>query len=277
MQRMLMMGTKQDVSGGTAMYSDYWTVFVDAEEIHHTEYNVNLFDSYRISHFYVGGDSKDQNATGGHVTVTNVMLYNKKLSEGVLDKLKESKVTIPSPGVEKNPTEPAASADASVASTSKREEDIAIHANLTDDDTDKQEEENVQDRVPAENPSTVAAGSFVSEPAKAAESAGASRPEGGAQLSKGETAQQTTLSEGNGSMERDSEVQSHELKSTESTEVTDIEGSSEGNGTQPPEEEGGTKDRSDGSVSSVAVSSDMGTAATPVDGELQAQQRTEPS
>ncbi|EKF26159.1 trans-sialidase, putative [Trypanosoma cruzi marinkellei] len=78
-------------------------------------------------------------------------------------------------------------------------------------------------------------------------------------------------------MERDSEVQSHELKSTESTEVTDIEGSSEGNGTQPPEEEGGTKDRSDGSVSSVAVSSDMGTAATPVDGELQAQQRTEPS
>ncbi|EKF28453.1 trans-sialidase, putative, partial [Trypanosoma cruzi marinkellei] len=95
------------------MYSDYWTVFLDAEEIHHTEYNEKLFDSYRISHFYVGGDSKDQNATGGHVTVTNVMLYNKKLSEGVLDKLKESKVTIPSPGVEKNPTEPAASADAS--------------------------------------------------------------------------------------------------------------------------------------------------------------------
>ncbi|EKF28455.1 trans-sialidase, putative, partial [Trypanosoma cruzi marinkellei] len=30
------------------MDSDYWTVFLDAEEIHHTEYNVNLFDSYRI-------------------------------------------------------------------------------------------------------------------------------------------------------------------------------------------------------------------------------------
>ncbi|EKF26160.1 trans-sialidase, putative [Trypanosoma cruzi marinkellei] len=259
------------------MTVDEWTVLVDGDVIHQMVYDDHLFDSYRISHFYVGGDSKDQNATGGHVTVTNVMLYNEKLSEDDMDKLKESKVTIPSLGVEKNPTEPAASADASVASTSKREEDIAIHANLTDDVTDKQEEENVQNRVPAENPSTVVAESFVSEPAKAAESAGTSRPEGGAQPSEVETAKQTTLNEDNGSMGQDSEVQLQEVKSTESTEVTDIEGSSEGNGAQPPEEEGGTKDRSDGSVSSVAVSSDMGTAATPVDGELQAQQRTEPS
>ncbi|EKF33453.1 complement regulatory protein, putative, partial [Trypanosoma cruzi marinkellei] len=67
------------------MDSDKWTVLVDQEKIHHTEYNEDLFDSYRISHFYIGGDSKDKSATGGHVTVTNVMLYNEKLSDGVLD------------------------------------------------------------------------------------------------------------------------------------------------------------------------------------------------
>ncbi|EKF29596.1 trans-sialidase, putative, partial [Trypanosoma cruzi marinkellei] len=260
------------------MDTDYWTVFVDQEKIHYTEYNDHLFNSHRISHFYIGGDSKDKSTTGGHVTVTNVLLYNEKLSETDLDGLQDSQVTIPSPGAEKNPTEQAASTGNLVVSDSKSEEIISSHANLTEDDTEQQRgEKNVHDPVHAASSSTVAAGSFVSEPATAEKSAGASRPEGGAQLSEGEPTRQTTLSEGNGSMGRGSEVQSHDPHSAESREVIGFESSSESNGAQPREEEDEANDRSGGSTSSVAVSSDMDTAAIPADGEHQVQQSTEPS
>ncbi|PWU98196.1 putative trans-sialidase, Group VIII [Trypanosoma cruzi] len=89
--------------------SECWIAFVDRVESDCEEYNANLFDSHRISHFYIGGDGKHQSATGGHVTVTNVMLYNEKLSEAeVLYYLHASKVNIPSLGVEEQPTEQAA-------------------------------------------------------------------------------------------------------------------------------------------------------------------------
>ncbi|EKG00294.1 complement regulatory protein, putative, partial [Trypanosoma cruzi] len=81
---------------GLRMNTDCWTVFVDREESDCTKYNTSLFDTHRISHFYIGGDSKNRSATGGHVTVTNVMLYNEKLYNGELRKLHASKVTIPS-------------------------------------------------------------------------------------------------------------------------------------------------------------------------------------
>ncbi|ESS55229.1 putative complement regulatory protein [Trypanosoma cruzi Dm28c] len=86
------------------MDSEEWSVFVEGKEINYTEYNTSLFDTHRISHFYIGGDSKDQSATGGHVTVTNVMLYNEWLLNDTLRKLNASKVTIPSLSVEENPT-----------------------------------------------------------------------------------------------------------------------------------------------------------------------------
>ncbi|RNC54325.1 trans-sialidase [Trypanosoma cruzi] len=258
--------------------SDYWTVIVDQEKIDHESYDESLFDSHRISHFYIGGDSNDQSATGGHVTVTNVVLYNEKLLEGDLDELHASKVTIPSLGVEKHPAEQAANTGASVASESKTEETTANHAKLTEDDNDEQREENsVHGPVLAVPPSTVAAGSFVSELAVAAESAGASCPEDGARLPEGGTAQQTTLSEDNESMQRDSEEQPQELQSAELTELNEVEKSSESSDTEPPEEGGEANGRSGGSVSSVAVSSDMETVAPPADGEHQVQQSTEPS
>ncbi|EKF27178.1 trans-sialidase, putative, partial [Trypanosoma cruzi marinkellei] len=242
------------------MDSDKWTVLVDQEKIHHTEYNEDLFDSYRISHFYIGGDSKDKSATGGHVTVTNVMLYNEKLSDGDLDELKESKVTIPSQGVEKNPTEPAASAEALVDSESKIEEVIASHEELTDNDAGEKKEEKAQNPVHAASSSTVVAGSSVSEPVTAVESAENSRPGENAQLSDGEKSPEATLNEENESMQRDSEGQPQDSQSVESREATDVEASSGSNDTEQPVEEGKADDRSGGSTSSVAASLSMETA-----------------
>ncbi|RNF05586.1 sialidase-like protein [Trypanosoma cruzi] len=258
------------------MDEEEWSVFVDKKEIHSTEYNTSLFDLHRISHFYIGGDSKDQSATGGHVTVTNVMLYNERLLEGNLRKLNASKVTIPSLGAEEQPTEQVTGTEVSVASESRSEESAASRE-LTEGDRVKQEEGNVHDPVPAASSSKAAAGSSVSEPANAVESAQNSRPEDKAQLSGGETAHQATLNEDNKSMQQDSEPQPQELPSEESTGVTDLERSSENNDTQPPEEEEEANDRSGKSTSSVGASSDMDTATETVDSEQQVQKSTEPS
>ncbi|KAF8280854.1 putative trans-sialidase, Group VIII [Trypanosoma cruzi] len=258
------------------MDDDEWSVIVDGKEIHKTKYNTSLFNSHRISHFYIGGDSKDQSATGGHVTVTNVMLYNEELWRTELRKLNASKVTIPSLGVEEQPTGPVASKDFSVAPESRSEES-ATSRELTEGDRVKQEEGIVHDPVPAASSSKAAAGSSVSEPANAVESAQNSRPEDKAQLSGGETAHQATLNEDNKSMQQDSEPQPQELPSEESTGVTDLERSSENNDTQPPEEEEEANDRSGKSTSSVGASSDMDTATETVDSEQQVQHSTEPS
>ncbi|PWU90531.1 putative trans-sialidase, Group VIII [Trypanosoma cruzi] len=258
------------------MDEEEWSVFVDKKEIHKKKYNTSLFDSHRISHFYIGGDSKDQSATGGHVTVTNVMLYNEELLNDKLYELHASKVTIPSLGVEEQPTGPVASKDFSVAPESRSEESAASRE-LTEGDRVKQEEGNVHDPVPAASSSKAAAGSSVSEPANAVESAENSRPEDKAQLSGGETAHQATLNEDNKSMQQDSEPQPQELPSEESTGVTDLERSSENNDTQPPEEEEEANDGSGESTSQVAASLSMDTATETVDSEQKVQKSTEPS
>ncbi|EAN83041.1 putative trans-sialidase, Group VIII [Trypanosoma cruzi] len=252
----------------------YWTVFVDGEEIHHTEYNTSLFDSHRISHFYIGGDSKDQSATGGRVTVTNVMLYNEELSEDDLNELPDSKVTIPSLGVEEQPTGQAASTDDSVASGSRSKES-ATAEKLTEGDRDKQDEESVLNLVPVAPPSTVVAGSSVPKPATAAESAENSLPDDNIQLSGGEKSQQFTPTGEKESMQRDSDAQTQDLQSAESTEFNDVEMSSESNDTEQTVEEGEANDKSGGTTSSVAVSSDMDPTTETVDGEHQVQQSVE--
>ncbi|EKF98029.1 trans-sialidase, putative, partial [Trypanosoma cruzi] len=170
------------------MNTEYWTVFVNRDEIRQKRYDDHLFDSHRISHFYIGGSSKGKIATGGHVTVTNVMLYNEELwRNDDLYKLKTRKVTIPSPGVEEQSTEQVTGTGLSVASESLSEES-ASHEELTEDDTDEQEEESVHTLVPAASSSTVAAESSVPESATATESAEASRSEDNAQFHQGETA-----------------------------------------------------------------------------------------
>ncbi|PWU95726.1 putative trans-sialidase, Group VIII [Trypanosoma cruzi] len=262
---------------GLRMNTDCWIAFVDRVESDCEEYNANLFESHRISHFYIGGDSKHQSATGGHVTVTNVMLYNEKLSEAeVLYYLHASKVNIPSLGVEEQPIEQVIGTGLSVASESNSKES-ASHEELTGDDTDELEEEIVPNLVPAAPSSTAAEGSPVPEPAAASESAGNSRSEDNAQPSEDKTSQQATMNEGNKSMQQDSDVQTQELQSAELTGVTDLERSSKSYGTQQPEGEGEANGRSSGSVSSVAASLNMDTVAAPAGGEHQVQQSTEPS
>ncbi|KAF8304417.1 putative trans-sialidase, Group VIII [Trypanosoma cruzi] len=249
-----------------------WTVLVNREEIHKKKYNTSLFNSHRISHFYIGGDSKNQSATGGHVTVTNVMLYNERLYNGKLRKLNASKVTIPSLGVEEQPTELAASTHVSVVSESKSEESATSREELNEDDTDEQEEGSDDDLVPSVTSSTAVEGSFISELAITAEN---SRSDDNAQLSEGEASQQATLHDAKESMQQDSDVQPRELPSTKSTEVADVEKSSEGNDKEMPEEEGGTNGGSGDSTSSVGASLSMETTTGPAYGEHQVQKSIE--
>ncbi|EKG04369.1 trans-sialidase, putative [Trypanosoma cruzi] len=249
-----------------------WSVFVDGKEIHNTNYNEDLFDFHRISHFYIGGDSKHQSAAGGHVTVKNVMLYNEMLSNSKLYDLHASKVTIPSLGVEKQPTEQVASTDVSVEPESKSEETTtASHEKLNEDDTEKQEEGIVHDLVLAAPSSTVAAGSSVPESATAVESAENFHRKDKAQLSEGETFQQSTLNEDNGSMQRDSEMQTQDLQTEESTEATDVETSPESNDAPQPEKEEDTNDMNGESMSPVGALLSMDTATETVDSEQQVQ------
>ncbi|RNC40310.1 sialidase-like protein [Trypanosoma cruzi] len=254
---------------------DYWTIVVDKEEIDHKSYDKNLFNSHRISHFYIGGDSKHQSATDGHVTVTNVMLYNERLLDHKLDELHASKVNIPSLSVEEQPKGQVASKDVSVASESKSEESATSHEELNESDTNEQGENSAEDPVPAASSSTVVGGSSISEPATATEIAGASLPEDNAQLSEGKTVQQATPHEPKDSMQQDSDVQPQDPQPAELTGVTELETSSEGNDTEEPEEDGGTNDRSGGSTSSVGASLSMATATASVYGEHQVQQSIE--
>ncbi|EKG00239.1 trans-sialidase, putative, partial [Trypanosoma cruzi] len=254
------------------MNDEEWSVFVDKKEIHNMRYDEKLFDSHRISHFYIGGDSKDQSATGGHVTVTNVMLYNEELFGKELRKLHASKVIIPSLGAEKQPTGPVASTEVSVEPESWSEESTS-YEELAEDDPDEQEEEIVDDPVPAASSSTDAAGSSVSELAIAVESAGASLPEDNAQPSEDKTSQQATMNEGNKSMQQDSEVQTQDPQSEILTEATDVETSPESN--DAPEEEGEANEMSDGTTSPVGASLSMETVTGPADGEHQVQQKVE--
>ncbi|RNC39515.1 putative trans-sialidase, partial [Trypanosoma cruzi] len=253
------------------MDSDFWTVVVDGKEIHYKRYDANLFNSRRISHFYIGGDSKHQSATGGHVTVTNVMLYNEELLGNELRKLNASKVTIPSLGVEKQPTEQAANTDALVASESRSEGSATSHEKLNENDPEKRGENSVDDLVPAAPHSTVVAGSSVPEPATAMEIAENSRSDDNTQLHQGETARQDTPNEENKSMQRGSDVQTQDPQPELLTEFNDVEGSSESNDEEMPEEEGEADDRSGKSTSPVTASLSMETAAGPVYGGHQVQ------
>ncbi|KAF8276387.1 putative trans-sialidase, Group VIII [Trypanosoma cruzi] len=259
---------------GLRMNYDSWSVFVNREEIDNMKYDEKLFNSHRISHFYIGGDSKHLSATGGHVTVTNVMLYNEELFGKDLRKLRTSKVTIPLLGVEKHPTEQVTGTDVSVEPESWSEESTS-YEELTEDDTDEQEEESADDPVLAVSSSTDAAGSSVSELAIATESAGASLQEDNAQLSEGETFQQATLNEDNGSMQRDSEVQTQDPQTEESTEATDVETSPESDDAQQPEEEEEANDMNGESTSPMGASLSMETVTAPADGEHQVQQKVE--
>ncbi|RNE96009.1 trans-sialidase [Trypanosoma rangeli] len=85
-----------------AMDEREWYVHVDGEKIHEGIYDADLFNSYRISHFYFGdGVTARGTATSHDVTVSSVLLYNKLLRNTVeIKQLNASKFTFPQPGAE---------------------------------------------------------------------------------------------------------------------------------------------------------------------------------
>ncbi|RNE97189.1 trans-sialidase [Trypanosoma conorhini] len=94
------------------MDGDEWFVYVDGVQVYASREEppaevTKIFESHRISHFYVGGDSAAAGAASiPHVTVTSVLLYNRVLYKDEVLKLSASKVTLPhaaAPGAASGP------------------------------------------------------------------------------------------------------------------------------------------------------------------------------
>ncbi|RNE96466.1 trans-sialidase [Trypanosoma rangeli] len=91
-----------------------WYVHVDGKEICSTTYGGPLFNSYRISHFLLGGGNGTAGSSASHdVTVASVLLYNKLLDSEEIKELNANKVTFPKPaGEEPNSDEEGSSGPA---------------------------------------------------------------------------------------------------------------------------------------------------------------------
>ncbi|EAN80946.1 trans-sialidase, putative, partial [Trypanosoma cruzi] len=76
-----------------------WDVYVDGRQVYSGHYNGDLFEEHRISHFYFGAENKE-GSESSHVTVSNVLLYNRTISTDEIALLSTSKVPIPNPGEE---------------------------------------------------------------------------------------------------------------------------------------------------------------------------------
>ncbi|EKG01272.1 trans-sialidase, putative, partial [Trypanosoma cruzi] len=77
------------------------SAYVDGEHVGNVQCELENTDSKGISHFYIGGDGGSAENTAGQegvsVTVTNVLLYNRPLTEEEVGALNPNKVTISSP------------------------------------------------------------------------------------------------------------------------------------------------------------------------------------
>ncbi|KAF5223100.1 hypothetical protein ECC02_003927 [Trypanosoma cruzi] len=76
-----------------------WDVYVDGKRVYSGYYNWNLFKDHRVSHIYFGAENKE-GSESSHVTVSNVLLYNRTISKDEIALLSASKVPIPNPGKE---------------------------------------------------------------------------------------------------------------------------------------------------------------------------------
>ncbi|PWV16046.1 putative trans-sialidase, Group VIII [Trypanosoma cruzi] len=81
------------------MDASEWDVYVDGRQVYSGEYNWYLFEDHRVSHFYFGAENKE-GSESSHVTVSNVLLYNRTISTDEIALLSTSKVPIPNPGEE---------------------------------------------------------------------------------------------------------------------------------------------------------------------------------
>ncbi|EAN82160.1 putative trans-sialidase, Group VIII [Trypanosoma cruzi] len=81
------------------MDASEWDVYVDGMRVYSGEYNWYLFEEHRVSCIYFGAENKEHSESS-HVTVSNVLLYNRTISTDEIALLSASKVPIPSPGEE---------------------------------------------------------------------------------------------------------------------------------------------------------------------------------
>ncbi|RNC38513.1 putative trans-sialidase [Trypanosoma cruzi] len=72
------------------------SVYVDGQRVGNEECALRNGESNEISHFYIGGDGENADKEGVSVTVTNVLLYNRPLSEDEIAAFNPNKAPTPS-------------------------------------------------------------------------------------------------------------------------------------------------------------------------------------
>ncbi|RNE99708.1 trans-sialidase, partial [Trypanosoma cruzi] len=81
------------------MDASEWDVYVDRMRVYSGEYDWDLFKDHRVSHIYFGSENKE-GSESSHLTMSNVLLYNRIIYGREIAKLRASKVSIPNPGEE---------------------------------------------------------------------------------------------------------------------------------------------------------------------------------
>ncbi|EKF26946.1 trans-sialidase, putative, partial [Trypanosoma cruzi marinkellei] len=117
-----------------------WDVYVDRMRVYAGYYNWDLFKDHRISHFYFGWENKE-GSKSSHVTVSNVLLYNRMIFGGERTMLRASKVRIPSPGEEPRTVPeipPKPTAEFEDTPVKRNEEHHGSHAALGNEGPEKQ-------------------------------------------------------------------------------------------------------------------------------------------
>ncbi|EAN95786.1 putative trans-sialidase, Group VIII [Trypanosoma cruzi] len=117
-----------------------WYVYVDRMQVYSGYYNGDLFKEHRISHFYFGAENKE-GLESSHVTVSNVLLYNRIIYRIGRTMLNASKVPIPNPGEESRSVPeipPRPTGEFEATPVKRNEEPHGSHAALGNGDTERQ-------------------------------------------------------------------------------------------------------------------------------------------
>ncbi|EAN83353.1 trans-sialidase, putative [Trypanosoma cruzi] len=117
-----------------------WYVYVDGMQVYSGYYNGDLFKEHRISHFYFGAENKEVSESS-HMTVSNVLLYNRIIYGHEIAKLRASKVPIPNPGEESRSVPeipPRPTGEFEATPVKRNEEPHGSHAALGNGDPERQ-------------------------------------------------------------------------------------------------------------------------------------------
>ncbi|EAN97639.1 putative trans-sialidase, Group VIII [Trypanosoma cruzi] len=122
------------------MDASEWDVYVDRMQVFSGYYNWDLFKDHRVSHIYFGAENKE-GSESSHLTVSNVLLYNRIIYGREIAKLRASKVPIPNPGEESRSVPeipPRPTGEFEATPVKRNEEHLGSHAALGNGDTERQ-------------------------------------------------------------------------------------------------------------------------------------------